>query len=108
MTAAYTLPLTATLAEWVARHDRQPFSGEPTWARRINGAGQHQRVHLRQAGTVDGVETWEIPAEMLSPGDRVEVGPVATHIRITTGPALVTVGGYAPRDLTPTLAGSRL
>lgn len=102
MSAAYTLPLTATLAEQIAKRDRTPFPGQPTWARRINGAGQHQRVRLldhgtlvldTDAGPVLGPHVWVVPAAAMSPGDRVEVGPVPDGVRVVVEPVAVTERG---------------
>jgi hypothetical protein len=77
----YTLPLTATLDEHVGRTDRVPFAGEPTWCRRINGAGQHQRLHLHRRGTADdGRQVWFVAGADTSPGDHIEVGPLPAHI----------------------------
>lgn len=85
---AYTLPLTKTLAEHVERTDRVAYPNEPTWARRINGAGQHQRLHIWSGPSMDDGRPRFIVygADATSPGDRIEIGPLPRDAVIDVDP----------------------
>lgn len=113
MTAAGTLPT----IDGVRDRSMVPFDGAPTWVRCHVGGGQYRRIRLVPGGTsVDYEErfphvreSWTIPADEWSPGDRIETGPLPDGVVIVHNhrpgyadtPARVGAGGSSITLRTP-------